>query len=101
MFRVKILVFCLILVFFNSCSKEVSKKSEVTIAKVKNEKITIKVNLLDHYGKKIFYKSYEDLKKNYQILAKSVGQEILEIIGEKRIEELNELKDDFNYTPKN
>ena len=27
MFRVKILVFCLILVFFNSCSKEVSKKS--------------------------------------------------------------------------
>ena len=71
------------------------------VAKVKNEKITIKVNLLDHYGKKIYYKSYEDLKKNYQILAKSVGQEILEVIGEKRIEELNELKDDFNYTPKN
>ena len=37
--------------------------------------------------------------KKYERLADAIGNEIMSEVGEKQIEQLNELENDFDYTP--
>ena len=69
------------------------------VSKIKDNEITIKVQLLNHVGETIFLKNYTDLKDNFNELSNMIGQEIINKVGEKQIEQLNRLENDFDYTP--
>lgn len=69
------------------------------VAKILKNEIQIKVQLLDHLGKIIFVKTYRDLKDKYEELSEAIGNEIIRKVGEKKIDQLNNLENDFDYTP--
>ena len=69
------------------------------VAKILKDEIQIKVQLLDHLGKIIFVKTYRDLKDKYEELSEAIGNEIIRKVGEKKIDQLNNLENDFDYTP--
>ena len=46
-----------------------------------------------------FKKSKEDSKENYVKLCDELGEEIINTVGQTKINELDKLKSDFNYTP--
>ncbi|MDA7688274.1 hydroxymethylbilane synthase [Pelagibacteraceae bacterium] len=71
------------------------------LAKVVDNFIYLKCDIFDHSGKKIFS---SNLKKNYNdsiLLGKKMGDDILLKVGQSVIDELDNLKDDFDYAPKN
>jgi hydroxymethylbilane synthase len=68
-------------------------------ASINKNNISLKFEMFDHQGNKIFKKSKEDLKENYLTLCDELGKEILDVIGQTKINELDNLKSDFNYTP--
>tara|TARA_Y200000002_G_scaffold215806_1_gene178088 strand:+ start:516 stop:1484 length:969 start_codon:yes stop_codon:yes gene_type:complete len=68
-------------------------------AKIMNDKIQISFELYDHMGRKIFKKNVSDAKNNYFELSDKLSNEVIETVGQRKINELDELKDDFNYTP--
>ena len=69
------------------------------VAKILKNEIQIKVQLLDHLGEMIFVKTYRDVKNKYEELSATIGNEIIREVGEKNIEQLNNLENDFDYTP--
>ena len=69
------------------------------VAKILKNEIQIKVQLLDHLGETIFVKTYRDVKEKYEELSAAIGNEIIREVGEKQIEQLNNLENDFDYTP--
>ena len=69
------------------------------ISKIINDQIQIKVQLLNHTGETIFFKTYNDSVNKYESLTDAIGNEIISEVGEKQIEQLNELENDFDYTP--
>ena len=69
------------------------------VAKILKNEIQIKVQLLDHLGEMIFIKTYRDVKDKYEELSAAIGNEIIREVGEKQIEQLNNLENDFDYTP--
>lgn len=69
------------------------------VSKIINDQIQIKVQLLNHTGETIFFKNYNDSVKKYERLTDAIGNEIISEVGEKQIEQLNELENDFDYTP--
>ena len=69
------------------------------VAKILKNEIQIKVQLLDHLGEMIFVKTYRDVKDKYEELSAAIGNEIIREVGEKNIEQLNNLENDFDYTP--
>ena len=69
------------------------------VAKILKNEIQIKVQLLDHLGKIIFVKTYRDVKDKYEGLSEAIGNEIIRKVGEKKIDQLNNLENDFDYTP--
>ena len=69
------------------------------VAKILKDEIQIKVQLLDHLGKIIFVKTYRDVKNKYEELSEAIGNEIIRKVGEKKIDQLNNLENDFDYTP--
>ena len=69
------------------------------VAKILKNEIQIKVQLLDHLGEMIFVKTYRDVKNKYEKLSAEIGNEIIREVGEKQIEQLNNLENDFDYTP--
>ena len=69
------------------------------VSKIIKDEIQIKVQFLNHTGETIFYKTYNDFVNNYESLTDAIGNEIISQVGEKQIEQLNELENDFNYTP--
>ena len=69
------------------------------VAKILKNEIQIKVQLLDHLGKIIFVKTYRDVKNKYEELSEAIGNEIIRKVGEKKIDQLNNLENDFDYTP--
>ena len=69
------------------------------VSKIINDQIQIKVQLLNHTGETIFFKNYNDSVKKYERLTDAIGNEIMSEVGEKQIEQLNELENDFDYTP--
>ena len=68
-------------------------------AKIMNDKIKIRFELYDHTGQKIFKKNVSADKNNNFDLSDSLSNEVIETVGQRKINELDELKDDFNYTP--
>ena len=68
-------------------------------AKIMNGKIKIWFELYDHRGRKIFKKNVSADKNNNFELSDMLSKEVIETVGQKKINELDELKDDFNYTP--
>ena len=48
---------------------------------------------------KILKKSKEDLKENYVKLCDELSEEIINAVGQTKINELDNLKSDFDYTP--
>ena len=77
-----------------NCNSPISVVSKIT-----NDQIQIKVQLLNHTGETIFFKNYNDSVKKYERLTDAIGNEIISEVGEKQIEQLNELENDFDYTP--
>ena len=69
------------------------------VASILKNEIQIKVQLLDHLGEMIFVKTYRDVKDKYEKLSAAIGNEIIREVGEKQIVQLNNLENDFNYTP--
>ena len=69
------------------------------VAKILKNEIQIKVQLLDHLGEMIFVKTYRDVKNKYEELSATIGNEIIREVGEKHIEQLNNLENGFDYTP--
>ena len=67
-------------------------------AKIKQDKITILSELIDHDGKILFKKKVEDQKKDYEKISAILGDEIIRTVGQNTINELDNLND-FNYTP--
>ena len=68
-------------------------------AKINNDQIKIKFELFDHDGQKIFHKEVTDNKNKYLELSSSLASEVIQAVGQKKINELDELKNDFDYTP--
>ena len=60
--------------------------------------ISVKCEIFDHDGSKIFSKKIKDEKNKYFNMAKSLSQTILYDIGQDKINKLDELND-FDYTP--
>ena len=67
-------------------------------AKIKQDKITVSSELIDHDGNILFKKEIEDQKKNYEKIGALLGNEIIRTVGQNTINELDILND-FNYTP--
>ena len=67
-------------------------------AKINKNNITIKFEIFDHHGNKIFKKSKEDTKENYIKLCDELSEEIINTVGQTKINELDNLKSDFDYT---
>ena len=67
-------------------------------AKIVNDMISVQCIIFDHDGNKLFSNKIFKRKENYIKIANILSQEILNDLGQERINKLNEL-DDFNYTP--
>ena len=68
-------------------------------AKIIQDKITLEFEMFDHQGNKIFKKSLADEKQKYMNLSDKLSEEIVSNLGQKKIDELDKLKNDFDYTP--
>ena len=68
-------------------------------ANINKNKIMLKFEIFDHQGNKIFEKLKEDLKENYLKLCDELSGEIINDLGQTKINELDNLKSDFDYTP--
>ena len=68
-------------------------------AKSKDDYITLKCEIFDHDGIKIFSRKASEEKNNYLNLASKLSMLILKDIGQDKINKLNKI-DDFDYSPK-
>ena len=68
-------------------------------AKIIKDKITLEFEIFDHQGNKIFKKSIADDKQKYLNLSDKLSEEIVSNLGQEKIDELDILKNDFDYTP--
>ena len=68
-------------------------------AKIIKDKITLEFEIFDHQGNKIFKKSIADDKQKYLNLSDKLSEEIVSNLGKEKIDELDKLKNDFDYTP--
>lgn len=67
-------------------------------AKIIENKISVKCDIFNHDGDKIFSKIISDEKNNNKEIANMLSETILDDLGQDKINKLNELND-FNYTP--
>ena len=67
-------------------------------AKIKDDVIIIKCEILDHNGLKIFSKDITDVKDKHLSLADELSKTILKDVGQEKINKLNNIND-FNYSP--
>ena len=67
-------------------------------AKITDNMISVKCDIFDHDGSKIFSKKTEDAKNRYLKIATTLSKTILNDLGQDKINKLDELND-FNYTP--
>ena len=67
-------------------------------AKIVNDNMNIHFQILDHDGKLLFKKNIVSNKSDYKNACSSLARDIIEKVGQKKIDELDKL-DDFNYTP--
>ncbi len=84
-----------VLKFINAnCNSPIS-----VYATIKENEISIQCQLFDHNGSVLFNDLLSDKKENSLVLAHTLGKKILDTIGQNKINELDILKDDFNYSP--
>ena len=69
------------------------------LAKIFEQEIRIQSQLLNHNGDILFASNTKGSIDEYQLIAKDLGAEILKNLGQEKINQLDNLKDDFNYTP--
>ena len=67
-------------------------------AKIINNMISVQCDIFDHDGNKLFSNKIFKEKENHIKIANTLAQEILNDLGQEKINKLNEL-DDFNYAP--
>ena len=68
-------------------------------ATIKENKISIQCQLYDHNGSLLFNDFIEGEMANNLLLAEKLGKKIIDQIGQEKINELDILNDDFDYTP--
>jgi hydroxymethylbilane synthase len=68
-------------------------------AKITNNNIQIKCDLFDHDGKCLFKEMVTGLSELYNELSIELGEKIIKDVGQQKINQLNILEDDFDYTP--
>jgi len=68
-------------------------------AKITGNTLLLHCEIFEHNGLKIFSKKISDNKNNYIKLAQELTKYILKDVGQKKINELEILNNDFNYTP--
>lgn len=61
--------------------------------------ISIQCQLFDHKGLILFNESIQGSIENNLQLAQKLGKQIIDQVGQEKINELDKLKDDFDYTP--
>ncbi len=69
------------------------------LAKIIDQEIQISCQLLDHNGYVLYESNVKGLVEDHLFIAKDLGLEILKEIGQEKINQLDNLIDDFNYTP--
>ena len=69
-------------------------------AQIISKNINIKCHLFDHHGNYLFKEMITGPLKNFKELGIELGNKIISHVGQTKINELNMLKDDFDYTPK-
>ena len=69
-------------------------------AKIKNDNIQIKCDLFDHNGKCLFREMVSGSVELYGDHSMELGEKIIKHVGQQKINQLNILEDDFDYTPK-
>ncbi|MAV00998.1 MAG: hydroxymethylbilane synthase [Rhodobacteraceae bacterium] len=70
------------------------------LAKEIDKSINLKCEIFDHLGKKIFSSKLKKTSSQAMSLGKKMGNNILSNLGQSVIDNLDNLKDDFDYTPK-
>ena len=75
-----------------NCNSPVS-----VLANVKNDNLSISFEILDHSGEVLFEKNIQSSKFKYKESCLLLSKEIIGAVGQKKINELDNL-DDFNYT---
>ena len=68
-------------------------------ANISKSDITLRFEMFDHDGNKIFKKTLTDTTKNYLNLSDALSDNIISVLGQKKIDELDNLENDFDYTP--
>ena len=68
-------------------------------AKINDKQIIVSCELFEHDGKKLFSNSVKGDKDQSIELSQSLGNEILSSVGAQKINQLDKLENDFNYTP--
>ena len=78
-----------------NCNSPVS-----VLAQIKRNKIELACQILDHHGNLLFKGFETDDQTNSMKLAYQMSEQILSVVGQKNIDDLDNLKDDFDYSPK-
>ena len=78
-----------------NCNSPVS-----VLAQIKRNKIELACQILDHHGNLLFKGFETDDQTNSIKLAYQMSEQILSVVGQKNIDDLDNLKDDFDYSPK-
>jgi len=68
-------------------------------ANVENQKLKIRSQIFSHDGELIFFNTMEGDKKECNEIGIRLGRLAIKSLGQKTIDELDILKNDFNYTP--
>ena len=66
-------------------------------SKIRGDEMLISFQIYDHDGTELFKKNISGNKYNYVNLTKELGTEILNKVGQKKINELDKLNYDFDY----
>ena len=77
-----------------NCNSPVS-----VFAKIEDDTIKLKAQIFSHDGNLIYDGFLSEHKKNYSNIGTTLGKSALDQLGRKIIDDLDNLKDDFNYTP--
>ena len=75
-----------------NCNSPVS-----VFSKIHDDEMFISFQLFDHDGTELFKKNISGNKNNYVNLTKELGNEILNEVGQEKINELDKLNYDFDY----
>ena len=68
-------------------------------AEINDNQIVISCELFEHDGRKLFSNSIKGDKDQSIALSHSLANEILSSVGKQKINQLDKLENDFNYTP--